>query len=301
MDYQLELRHLRYFMAVAEELHFKKAADRLYISQPGLSRQIKNLEDRLGVVLFERNNRKVALTTAGTFLKTKLSKQFSAFNEVLQQTKLIHDGLLGELKLGYVGSAMQDIIPTLMVGFRQQYPEVLFGLKEMENTAQITALLNREIDIGFVRLSQVPKALTAFPIRKEPFCLVLPKDHPLDHANFTSLAQLKDESFILFDRTYSPSYYAQIMGIFEDSGFVPSVSHNTIHATSIYRLVEHHFGVSIVPKSLQSFDLKGVKFIELTNIPQRTTLSVVWNEKNNHPILHNFLGQLKHNSVNFNY
>ena len=288
MSNQIELRHLKYFLAVAEELHFRKAAERLYISQPGLSRQIKQMEDDLGIQLFHRHNRKVALTQVGVYLQRELTHNLKGLEHTLEHAKLLHDGTIGNLKLGYVGSAMQEIIPNLLLNFRNKYPEVLFSLKEMDNNKQLDDLLSQEIDVGFVRMERVPRGLEIHPILKEPFCLVLPKDHPINTSNFKNLSQLKDASFILFDPKYSASYYEKVMQLFDDSGFTPLVSHNTIHASSIYKLVENNFGISIVPKSLMTTE-KGIQFIELHKVPQRTVLSLVWNKANRNPMLQDFL------------
>lgn len=293
MKHQYELRHLRYFLAVAEELHFRKAAEKLFVSQPGLSRQIKELEENLGLQLFERHNRKVALTKAGLFLKKELLMHFKGLEHSFQQAKLLQEGLLGDLRFGYVGSAMQEIIPQLLLAFREGHPQVMFSLKEMENQKQIDALQDFDLDLGFVRWERFPRGLQAFPLRKEPFCLVLPQDHPLQPSTFVHLKELKNELFILFSPDYSPSYFEKIMQIFDDSGFVPRVTHQTIHSSSIYKLVENHFGVSIVPRSLRMDHLPGIKFIELSHIPQRTTLSAVWNQNNRNPILPHFLGLLQ--------
>ncbi len=143
MGNQIEFRHFKYFLAMAEDLHFRKAAERLYISQPGLSRQIKQLEDSLGISLFERHNRKVELTKAGRYLKNELARTFKNIDDVLYRTKLLNDGIDGNLKLGYVGSAMQKVIPEILMQFREKHPNIIFSLKEMDNTKQIQGLLNQ--------------------------------------------------------------------------------------------------------------------------------------------------------------
>ena len=289
MKHQLEYRHLRYFLAVAKELHFRKAAEQLYISQPGLSRQIKQMEDDLGVKLFERHNRKVELTKAGVYLKKELMVNFKQLEDIFDHAKLIHKGIAGKLQMGYVGSAMQEIIPEILLKHREKYPKVLFSLKEMDNKKQIQALLNQEIDVGFVRIERVPKGLGIKPVFEDTFSLVLPKSHWLNESNFKSISQLKNESFIFFDATYSESYYEKVMHIFDDSGFTPIVSHHTVNAKSIYSLVENNFGISIVPTSLKhGFDM-DIKFIELKNIPQHTTLRIVWNDRNTNPVLQNLI------------
>jgi len=292
MSYQIELRHMRYFLAVAEELHFRKAAERLFISQPGLSRQIKVLEEALGVVLFERHTRKVVLTKVGEYLKIEFSAQIKMLSHTLENAKMLQDGKQGALKIGYVGSAMQEVIPNLLLNFEKKHPNILCSLKEIDNQQQLEALLSFSLDIGFVRLERVPRALEIKPILKENFCLVLPKDHEIGESNFKSLRQFKEASFILFDAQYSASYHEKVMQIFDDFGFTPLNSHNTIHSSSIFKLVENKFGISIVPKSLAQKRGHKIKFIELDMIAQKTTLSVIWNKKNTNPILNDVLALL---------
>jgi DNA-binding transcriptional LysR family regulator len=292
MSNQIEFRHLRYFLAVAEDLHFRKAAERLYISQPGLSRQIKQMEDDLGIKLFDRHNRKVSLTHVGMYLKSEIARNLKGLDQIIYHAKLLQEGKDGNLILGYVGSAMQKIVPQLLLEFKEEYPNVIFSLKEMDNQRQIENLLSQDIDIGFIRLERVPIGLNIQPVLKDTFCLVLPKEHPINSENFKSLSQFKNESFILFDPKFSPSYFEKVMQIFDDSGFVPIVSHNTIHASSIFKLIENNFGISIVPKSLHPQFYKDVKFIELDKIPQRTVLSAAWNKNNTNPTLEKLLKYL---------
>ncbi len=289
MSNQIEIRHYKYFLAVAEDLHFRKAAERLFISQPGLSRQIKQMEDELGVKLFKRHNRKVELTHAGIYLQQELKSNFKRLDDLIHHAKLLNDGINGNLNLGFVGSAMQNIIPEFLLKFRNNHPNVLFSLNEMDNRKQVKALLNQEIDVGFVRIERVPKGLEIKALHEDTFSLVLPKDHYITESNFESLAQLSDESFILFDSSYSESYYEKVMQIFDDAEFSPVASHSTVNASSIYRLVENNLGVSIVPTSLKHGFNLDIKFIELTNIPQRTTLRMIWNSESSNPILKNFL------------
>lgn len=289
MSNQIEHRHLRYFLAVAEELHFRKAAEKLFISQPGLSRQIKQMEQDLGVTLFERNNRRVALTKTGDYLQKELQINLKNLEDILAHSKLIHHGKEGHLTLGFVGSAMLQIIPAILKQFNSKFPKVMFKLEEMDNQKQIEGLLSQEIDVGFVRLERVPRSLEIHTVLKETFCLVLPKNHPVNKRNFKNLSQFKDSPFILFDPEYSASYYEKVMQIFDGCGFAPIISHNTIHASSIYKLVENNLGVSIVPKSLQfGYDM-NVKFIELDAIPQSAFLSIAWSKNNRNPMLQNIL------------
>lgn len=184
---------------------------------------------------------------------------------------------------------MQNVIPSLLHRINENLPNLHYNLKEMENPEQIDALLTQEIDLAFVRMNQVPSGLKIKPIFEDTFSLVLPKNHPINQGNFKNLSQFKKEQFILFDQSYSPNYYAQVMQIFSDSGFTPSISHNTVHASTIFKLVENNFGIAIVPSTLQLGYQMNIKFIELKKIKQRTVLSVAWNASNRNPILENIL------------
>lgn len=292
MRHQIEFRHLRYFLAVAEELHFRKAADKLFISQPGLSRQIKQMEQELGFPLFERSNKRVVLTKAGKYLKEEVALIFKNVDDTFEHAQLIHEGMEGQISFAYVGSAMQNVIPELILKIREDHPNIHYSLREMENPEQIDALLLNDVDLAFVRLEKVPKGLDIRPVFEDTFSLVVPENYQIEDKDLNSLIQFKNEDFILFDPSYSPAYYEQVMEIFKQSGFQPIISHSTVHASTIFRLVENNLGLSIVPSSLRlGYDMK-VKFIELDQMPQRTVLSVAWNKTNRNPILGKILSKV---------
>ncbi|MDC6350256.1 LysR family transcriptional regulator [Zeaxanthinibacter sp. PT1] len=281
----IELRHLRYFLMVAEELHFRKAAEKLFISQPGLSRQIGQLEDLVGTPLFDRNKKKVSLTRAGEYLKEEVEFLLNHIEVTTRQLKLIGEGQLGEVRIGFLGSAMQQVIPDLLVELQQQYPNIRTSLEELSNNAQLSAILKDRLDIGFVRLARVPEGLKLKPVFEDTFSLVLPEDHWCAVETFRDIGQFAEENFILFAQDYSPLYYDTVMSICEQQGFSPRVSHKSVHAQTIFKLVENGLGISIVPTSLQHGFNMGVKFIELKSIPQRAVLSVIWKEDNRNQAL----------------
>lgn len=285
MSYQLELRHFRYFLAVADALHFRKAAETLCISQPGLSRQIKQMEAILGTALFVRDKKKVDLTPAGSFLKGEIEFIVNHLERTKKQVRAISEGNQGEVRIGFLGSAMQKVIPGLLVKLQRSFPKVNTSLEELSNRAQIEALIKDQLDLGFVRLARVPKGLQIAPVHEDSFSVVLPKDHVLNAQNFEGMGQLKKEEFILFAQEYSPLYYDTVMSICEDAGFRPKVSHKSVHAQTIFKLVENHLGIAIVPTSLQYGFQMDVKFIELRKVPQRAILSAVWKEDNRNPAL----------------
>ena len=257
MSNQLELRHLNYFLAVADELHFRKAAEKLFISQPGLSRQIRQMEDILETQLFERNKKKVSLTPAGHYLKKEVVFVFNHLENLERQLKLVGDGNSGELRIGFLGSAMQEVIPKLLLQIKDRYPKVKTSLEELK---------------------------TVF---KDTFSLVLPERYPLLTRDFKGMHQFANDEFILFSQAYSPLYYDTIMSICQDAGFAPKVSHKSVHAHTIFKLVENHMGIAIVPTALQNGFQMRVKFIELKNISQRAELSVIWKKEHTNPVLKN--------------
>lgn len=283
MDYQIELRHFCYFKTLAEELHFRKAAERLFISQPGLSRQIKQMEDILKVQLLERNKREVQLTAAGKYLKDEIDALFHHLDKIHDHLSEIADGKIASLKLGFIGSAVQTILPFLLKELKQQQPLIDVTLNELSNERQIELLLKDELDFGFMRIKETPLGLCSIPIFTEKFMLVLPKKHPKNKGAKTRLADFKEESFILFSKEYSHSYYELIMGIFHHHGFQPKVSLKTVNALTIFSMVEQEQGIAIVPISLQKGYRTNVDFVPLNKIPQQTTLYLVWNENSQNP------------------
>lgn len=285
----LELRHLKYFKVVAEELHYRKAAERLFISQPGLSRQIKQMEEELSIQLFIRTKKSVALTEAGKYLKQEVDFIFNHLEFVKRQMALLDQGEEGELRIGFLGSAMQNVIPNLLSQLNKLHPGIRTSLEEMANGQQVDAIAKDKLDIGFVRLSRVPSGIEIKPVFKDTFSVVLPAGHSLSKTNFKSVAQLASERFILFDSDYSPTYYDKIMSICEDQGFTPHITHKSVHALTIFKLVEMGLGVSIVPTSLKyGYDLK-IKFMELTDIRQSASLSLIWKAANRSPVLRKVL------------
>lgn len=283
MNYQIELRHLLYFKVLAEELHFRKAAERLFIAQPGLSRQIKQLEENYRVTLLERNKRHVSLTEAGNYLFDEVKELFRHLDQIETQLQSLANGRISTLKLGFIGSAVQTILPQLLIDLKQKQPDIELSLHELANETQLDLIQKKELDFGFVRLSDTPIGLHSLPIYTEHFSLVLPKNHPLLKQKKPNLYELKNESFILFSKNYSHSYYDLVMSIFRDHQFTPKVTLRTVNALTIFNMVAQGLGVAIVPASLKNGYQVDVCFLELDSLPQRTTLSLVWNAENRNP------------------
>ncbi len=288
----MELRHLHYFKAVAEELNYRKAAERLFISQPGLSRQIKQLEELLGVQLFERDQKHVELTAAGAYLKGEVDFVLNHLEMTRSQLKEISEGRVGELRIGFLGSAANRVLPELLAKLNEKQPLITTNLEELSNLVQVEMIQKDKLDLGFVRLATVPDDLERKSVLKDTFSLVVPLNHPIESKDFHSLNQFSEETFILFSSDYSNYYFEQIMGIYKDAGFSPKIRHKSVHALTIFRLIENGMGVAIVPSSLkEGYDL-NVRFMEIPGISQFTELSAIWKPSNRNPALQRVLGMV---------
>eukprot|EP01133_Synstelium_polycarpum_P011810 gene11810-13771_t len=289
MGYQIELRHLKYFQVLAQELKFRRAAELLFISQPGLSRQIRQMEEIFKVSLFDRSKKKVELTAAGVYLKKEVDFMFNHLDNIKEQLDNISQGKETELRVAFLGSAAQKVIPELVFRLNKEYPGIRTILEEMPNKMQIDLLERDKLDLGFVRVQRFPEGVSKQLVHQDSFSVVLPKEHPISPLNFTSVRELSQEAFIFFSSEDSPFYHDLIMSICEDHGFRPKVFHKSVNALTIFKLVEEGLGVAIVPTSLQYGYNLNVKFIELKNIPQTTELYAIWKESNRNPALKNVI------------
>ncbi|MDR6784330.1 DNA-binding transcriptional LysR family regulator [Pedobacter africanus] len=289
---QLELRQLNYFKVLAEELHYRKASEILFISQSALSQQIKHLEGILKVSLFERTNRKVALSDAGRLFYKDVLQVLNKVEIAATNIKLYTAGNTGQIGIGFVASAMASVLPALLKQFNSDCPNIRFRLDELNNAEQLIALQNETLDLGFMRSNHLPDGFSSKRVYTETFSLVLPVNHPVTDTEFRNIGQFRDENFILFPNEQSQLYYQQIINLCADQGFAPKVAHRSIHAPTIFRLVENGMGLSVIPTSLASTENPNIRFIELKGIPQQTALYAVWKKINNNPALPYFLEML---------
>lgn len=293
MTNQLEIRHFEYFLVLAETLHYRKAAERLFISQSALSQQIARLETILGQALFIRTNRKVNLSQAGVLFQKEAELIINQLQQSMERWQLGIKGGEGILRIGFVGSAMQVYLPPIIKQFSVECPRIKFYLHDLSNKDQLVALEKKQLDIGFMRAKNLPNTMKNISVFKENFSLVLPANHPITADNFKDMGQLADESYILFPNERSQMYYQQIINLCSDCGFSPQISHQSIHGPTIFKLVESGLGISIVPNSLRDEYNYQVRFIELTNIPQQTELFAVWNKASDNAALPYFLDVLR--------
>jgi len=289
MDNQLEIRHFEYFLVLAETLHYRKAAEKLFISQSALSQQIQRLELIVGQELFIRTNRKVSLSKFGVLFKREAALIIQQLNKSMERWKLAVEGVEGIIRIGFVGSAMQKYLPPILKKFSLECPKIKFYLEDLSNQDQLLALEKKQLDIGFMRANDVPNSMNIKRVHKEHFSLVLPKDHPINADNFENVGQLAGEPFILFPNTRSQMYYQQIIKLCGENGFSPNISHQSIHGPTIFKLVESGLGVSIVPNSLKDEHNYQVQFIDLVHVPYQTELFAVWNKDHQNAALPFFL------------
>ncbi|MXP88934.1 LysR family transcriptional regulator [Pseudomonas aeruginosa] len=272
----MELRHLRYFIAVAEELHFGRAAERLGISQPPLSQQIQALEEEIGARLFERTNRRVELTDAGRLFLDESRQVLAQVDKAVLLARRAHLGELGELKIGFTSSApFTSTIPSSIHAFRKAYPDVHLDLQEMSSRQVLKALLEESLQVGVIRPLALPDAVHWVELFREPLVAVLRADHPLAAGSEDGLAiaALAEEPFVFFPRSYGTGLYDQVIALTRQAGFSPRIAQEASEAMTIIGLVSAGLGVSILPASFRRTRVDGVVYRTLSD-PEATT--VVW-------------------------
>lgn len=274
----MELRHLRYFIAVAEELHFGRAAELLGISQPPLSQQIQALERELGARLFERTNRRVELSEAGRLFLEEARQVLAQVDKAADVARRAQLGELGEMKIGFTSSApFNSSIPRAIYAFRQAFPAVHLNLQEMSSKQVADALVDESIAIGLMRPLALPESLTALELFREPLVAVLSSAHPLaaGSENGLSLSALADEPFVFFPRSYGSGLYAQLLSLARQAGFSPHFSQEAGAAMTIIGLVAAGLGVSVLPASFQWMRIDGVVYRPLLDADAVTAVWLV--------------------------
>jgi len=266
---------LRNFLILCKTLNFSRASEQMHIAQSALSRQLLQLEDLLGVKLFNRSKRKVSLTKAGEYFQIEAIQMVNQFDHVTARTKRLYLGQAGEIKIGYTHSALQYFLPDLIMSLNRSYPDIRFIWLEFNNTRQYEALKNREIDIGFASNPEIDDAFNYLTMAITNFALAMPLDYPLDKKTFNGLLPLKEERFILPPVGEGPRFVDTIHSIFINEGFTPVAIHETPFASTAIRLVETGFGLTIEPvNSLIGY--KGIKYIELEDISQKAENVMLW-------------------------
>jgi len=271
----MELRHLRYFVAVAEELSFTRAAERLHIGQPPLSHQIQMLEAEVGARLLERSKRWVRLTEAGKLFLDDARRVLALSEQAVQTARRAERGEAGELRIGFTFSTpLTPLFATVVNHYRQRYPGVQLTLQEMSTLGQIDAIANRELDLGLVRPPELtqPAAVELTMLRRDPLVMVLPVRHPLVGKKRLAIADLKGEPLIMYPASVGTGIHLQINRLCKEAGFTPTIAMEAPEVSTIIGLVAAGCGVSVLPSAFSIIQMRDVVYRPLADREAKTTL-----------------------------
>jgi len=287
----MELRHLRYFQAVAKERHFTRAAERLGISQPPLSMQIRQLEDEIGTPLFHRLTRGVELTDAGEAMFEQAERLLQQMDQLKADVQSRARGDTGRIRIGFAGATyFNPLIPAVAMAYRQRYPDVTLT-SEASNTPRLSAALRAgEIDVAFVRppVGEV-EHLRVEPLIQEPMLVVVPQSHPQARESAVALKALANEHLILFPRVIGPGFYDSIIAGCRRAGFSPKVGEEAPQIPSIVHLVAAGFGVSIVSQSIAQIHAQGVRFRPIQGEPLFAPIGLAYRSDERSQVVRNFV------------
>nr|WP_325249093.1 LysR substrate-binding domain-containing protein [Amylibacter sp.] len=276
----MDFRRLTYFVAVAEELHFGRAANRLGIAQPPLSRQIAQLESDLGVQLFDRTRSQVRLTQAGDTLLQRGRDILSQVDRAEREVRSVGEGAAGRLRIAFVGTASYGVLPELIREFRSSYPDVELALSAMNNAELKTALIARHIDVAFGRPAITDDEIRGFPFHVEPLILAVPANSELVEREALPLAELKRETFVLYPRRPRPSFADHILEVCKKEGFIPASEVLAQDFQTAISLVSVGVGIALVPHSVSLSPRHGVVYRTYEGHNPGTSLSLAVRQDN---------------------
>lgn len=271
----MELRHLRYFVAVAEELSFTRAAMRLHIGQPPLSQQIQALEGEIGATLLDRSRRWVRLTEAGRLFLDDARRILALSADAAETARRAERGEIGELRIGFTRSIPHTpIFPRIINEFRKQFPQVTLRLQEMPTNQQITAMNDGSLDLGFLRPleSENSDALDQIVLSHDPLAVVVPIGHRLAKRPAVTIGDLRNEDFLMFPRDDGTTLTPRVIQLCRDAGFEPKVAMEAREAATIIGLVAAGCGISVLPSVLGNMGIKEIRFRPLNNPAALTSL-----------------------------
>lgn len=288
MDRDIELRHLRYFVAVAEELHFGRAALRLNLAQPPLSQQIRKLEELVGYALFVRTSRSVSLTTAGEALLQRARRVLRTVQRDLEETRSIGHGDVGSLHIGFVGSAMLTTLPEIFRSYREAFPRVKLHLHESFTAQVIEGMESGTLDTGILRDGDEVEALNVTTIFSEPFVAVLPATHPCAHQKSVAVTALRHDPFVYYPRSAGARAYEKPLTLCEEHGFRPQIVQEASHWLTILSLIGAGLGVSIGPACVSRIASDEVVCLPLRGAKTVSNIELAWLTGDARPIVDRF-------------
>jgi len=285
----MELRQIRSFLSVAETLHFGRSAELIHLSQPALSLQIRALEEEVGVRLFERNRRKTTLTAAGLVFRDDAAGVVSQLDQAIRRARLAADGKLGLLRIGFISTAGNEIVPNLVRRYRESSPEVVFSLRNILTTDQIQMLSAGSLDIGFLRLpiGEHPE-LEVVKVHREPFVVVTPLSHKLAKRKRLALHELSGQDFVMYERNYAPGFHDLIFGMLRDAGVIPNVCQTAGQMPTLISLIDSGMGISILPASAVKHSGASVVACEIAGKVAMSEIAIAVNKGNRAAAVGNF-------------
>jgi DNA-binding transcriptional LysR family regulator len=295
----MDFRHLKYFLAVADQLSFSRAAQRLNIAQPPLSQQIQRLERELGVILFTRTRRRVELTSAGRAILDCARRAVAQADQVAQLARQVAHGEAGVLRLGFSSAALYTDLPAILRAFRWRHPQVVLNLFERSSEQQIAMLTEGALDAAVVRLptENAPHALAVKSLLREPLVLAIPRRHRLADRARVPIRALNSEPLIIFPRHVAPGLYDQIAGLCRDAGFAPNVAQEAAEIATMVSLVSVGLGVAIVPNSVRNLQRAMVRYRELVPTAM-TELALAYEADNSSAVLRSFVDTVEQRAQN---
>jgi DNA-binding transcriptional LysR family regulator len=289
----MEFRHLRCFLALADELHFGRAAQRLAMSQPPFSVNIRQLEEAVGARLFDRDSRGVRLTAAGAAFQPQAQALLSRAEEAKALAREVAAGASGRLRIGFAGSMLFRGLPAMLQRFQAANPRIEVVLHELNSQEQVDALAADELDIAFPHTDRVPPSLATVLVSEERLVACVPEGHPMAKRRNVALSALAGDAFVLFSRTASPDYYARIIDMCHEAGFYPRVRHEVRHWLSVVAVVAQGMGVSVVPSPLQRSGIRGAVFKPLQGPALHSKVYCAWRAQADLPARDRFLKSLR--------
>lgn len=281
---------LRYFVVLAEELHFGRAAQRLAITQPPLSSAIKSLEDELGVQLLERSSKHVALTPAGSAFLKEARLVLERVAAASETARAVAAGRRGRLEVGFTGSMIYRDVPRIVNGFGSELPDIEVHLRELSSSEQVEALLHGRLDAGFVNAATVPPPLQALPLADDALVCCLPESHPLAGAAEVDLRELADEVFVMFTREVAPANHDNVVAVLSRAGVHPRTRHAARQWLSIVALVANGMGVALVPASVARAGIAGARLVPIRGAGATTAGVLAWNGERKSALVDAFVG-----------
>lgn len=287
----LELRHLRYFIALVEERNFERAASRLGIAQPGLSQQIINLEALVGLPLLDRSRRSVHLTLSGQLLFAEGKKIVSQAESALAELQRVGRGQTGRISIGYVASAAYSgVLTESLTSFRKGFQEIELQLVEMEMRQQLTKIADGELDFGYIRPpAPVPPGITTTTVLSEPLVAALPDTHPLALQAEVGLAALADQTFITPRQPADVGFHSNTLEACANAGISPTVNATGRDFTTIMSMVAVGLGIALAPKSLNCLQLPGVLYLPIARTRSTSNLDIAYRKVEGSPAVRAFV------------